>query len=482
MRLYIYICLLTLITTVGFSQSTYFKKNTLTTKVGVVTSSDKTPFLLRSKQYGLVPLESNILYLNSSFVKPYDSSGKAFDFGYGIEPHVILGAESQIFLPEAYIKAKWKAIEIYGGRRREVMGYVDTLGTMGSCIWSGNALPIPKVDIGIREFTPITKNGIFSVKGNFAYGWFGKGDSVQNVLLHQKSIYIRLGKPEWKIKLIAGLNHQAQWGGKPTIPFKDEISGQYITEFGHSFRDFTRVFLGKSVGNDTGLSWDEVDGVIGNEAGNRIGNHLGSIDLGFDIQLNEATKMKVYRQSIFEDGSLFYLNSITDGLSGISFGVKNGFNLAIEYLDTRSQGGRIYYGNIPELRGGDNYFNNGVYKDSWTYKGNTIGSPLLNPYRTNPTIISESPELNQNFIYNNRVQAFNLKADYIIKRISLMTQFVYSQNLGHYGVPINKNAFSVLQAGKFKIKNYVFSPRVSLDLGEYYPTSLGMDFSLIRQW
>jgi hypothetical protein len=455
----------------------------ISSKAGILTATQNAPFLLRSKQYGLVPIESNILYLNTAYVKNYDSSGKAFDFGYGIEPHVNLGKTTQFLLPEVYVKAKWKAIDMYVGRRRETVGYVDTLGTMGSYIWSGNALPIPKIDIGIREFTPIIKNGILSIKGNLAHGWFGKGDSVQQVLLHQKSLYLRLGKPAWRIKPIVGINHQAQWGGRPTFPFTDLISGQEISKFSTTFKDFVRVFTGRSTGNETGLGWDEVEGVPANEAGNRVGNHLGSIDVALEIQLNEVFKVKVYRQSIFEDGSLFYLNNISDGLTGIAISGSNQFNLTLEYLDTRSQGGSIYYGNIPELRGGDNYFNNGIYKDGWTYKGNTIGTPILNPFHENPEVFFR-PKINsnKNYIYNNRVQAFNIKADYRIKSFTLMTQMIYSNNLGHYGLPINKSAVSIVQSGKFKINQFIISPKLALDMGQYYPTSLGMDLSLTRHW
>ena len=474
--------ILSFVITLGFSQKTLLKDLNITSKAGVITSTDNTPFLLRANQYGLVPVEPHVLYLSTAFIKPYDSTRKTFDFGYGLEPHINIGSKSQLILPEAYVKAKWRAIEIYVGRRREVMGYVDTLGTMGSYIWSGNALPIPKIDIGIREFTSITRNGLLAIKGNFAHGWFGKADSVQNILLHQKSLYLRLGKPSWNIKLIAGFNHQAQWGGKPTVPFKDEISGQFITQYSTTFKDYFRVLTGRSTGNETGLSWDEVEGVPANEAGNRVGNHLGSIDIGLDIQLNPTLKMKIYRQSIFEDGSLFYLNNITDGLTGLAFSSSNQFNLVLEYLDTRSQGGPIYYGNIQELRGRDNYFNNSIYKDAWTYKGNTIGTPPLNPYSENPDAFPPLRIINRNYIYNNRVQAFNAKANYLVRDVSLITQIMYSKNLGHYVLPINKNSVSIMQAGRFRLKDLVFSPRIAVDLGDYYPTSLGIDLSVTKSW
>ena len=32
--------------------------------------------------------------------------------------------------------------------------------------------------------------------------------------LHQKSLYGRFGKPEWKLKLYGGFNHQVLWGNE----------------------------------------------------------------------------------------------------------------------------------------------------------------------------------------------------------------------------------------------------------------------------
>src|SRR5690606_11004519 len=146
-----------------------------------------------NRHYGVVPLEPNLVYLNTRVEKTY-RRGRTWDYGFALEPHVNAGKNSQFLLPEAYAKGRVGPLEIYAGRRREVQGLIDTVGSMGSYIWSGNALPVPKVDIGFRDFVPLLKNGLVAIKGHFAHGWLGSGDSVQNILLHQKSLYLRLGK------------------------------------------------------------------------------------------------------------------------------------------------------------------------------------------------------------------------------------------------------------------------------------------------
>ena len=49
-----------------------------------------------------------------------------------------------------------------------------------------------------------------------------------------------------------------------------------------------------------------VDGTATAEGGNRVGNHLGTLDIGLEYE-NDKSQWSFYRQSIFEDGSLRYL-------------------------------------------------------------------------------------------------------------------------------------------------------------------------------
>ena len=85
------------------------------------------------------------LRLNASLNSNYrvtDSTGyrPKFDWGYGLNTVVNVGSENQLILPEAYVKGRLGAFELYVGRRKEIIGLVDTLLTSGSYIWSGNTL------------------------------------------------------------------------------------------------------------------------------------------------------------------------------------------------------------------------------------------------------------------------------------------------------------------------------------------------------
>jgi len=163
-------------------------------------------------------------------------------------------------------------------------------------------------------------------------------------------------------------------------------------------KEYFYMITGKSmntVGGDTATY-----GI--NDGWNRLGNHLGSVDVGMEIDWSKA-KLFFYRQSVYEDGSLYYGNNITDGLHGISFTRKAEQGLTkvvLEYLNTASQGGAVF--NDSDVnRGFDNYFNNSVYRNGWTYLGKGIGTPMM-------TLDSETDlkSTDETYYDNNRVEAF----------------------------------------------------------------------------
>ncbi len=440
------------------------------TRVGLIGATEQTPFFLHSNRYGLVPENGGVLYLNARVAKEYDTLRHNFDYGFTVEPHLNAGKASQFLLPQAYVKGKWKFLEVYGGRRKEIVGLTDTLLTSGSYIWSGNALPLWKIQAGIPEYTPLLKNGLIAVKGAMAHGWFDSGRPVtRQVKLHQKWIYMRLGKPAWKAKVHAGFNHQVQWGGES--PFFS-VDGKLPD----GFANFQYVFFGTR-NPDPNAPISEFDGE------NRVGNHLGTMDLGLEIK-TEFGGILVYRQNIYEDGSLFFLNNITDGLNGLTL-TFNGFPLLrrinLEYLGTMNQGGSMFVTgkNVPgQLRGRDNYFNHAQYRDGWTYKGRVIGTPLIRTLYYS----WDDPEYQ---IDNNRVEMFQwalagrlpLEIDYVLKGN-------YSTNLGTYQFPFKARTQSSFLLALQKNNTASSAVRVELayDRGTLLPVSAGVNVSYIKSW
>ncbi len=460
------------------------KTNKYELEVGTyISSTNNLPFWLRSNQYGEIPLESNAVTIRGQMEKEYKDNDfriqklKNWSYGYKVRAVSNVGKNNQFLISEIYFKTRFKALEFYLGRKKEIYGIADSTLSSGSFIWSGNSLPIPKVQISVPNYMPILKNGFISVKGNFAHGWFGSGDSTKNYLLHQKSLYFKFGKPKWNLNVQAGFNHQVQWGGSPRVPFIQGGSNTYITQYGSDLEAYWYVLSGKSLSLDGVFSSGNTSG----EGGNRAGNHLGTLDLAIEIH-NTKINVLIYKQSIYEDGSLAFLTNVYDGLYGLSItskSAKNGpIKLNLEFLDTHNQGGNLSSlrsENIAQLRGRDDYFNNSVYEEGWVYHQNTIGSPFLMPIRTSPYLTSNFPTLNPNYILNNRLRAISAGLISKIHYLELKTRFSFSDNLGNYEfTPYSVKQLSIMQQISFPINKYIISSNLAFDNGGLFNKNLGM--------
>ncbi|MFD2571273.1 capsule assembly Wzi family protein [Spirosoma soli] len=452
-------------------------------EVGGLVASDQTPFWLRANQYGIVPLRGSFARFNAGFqsdYRPADSTGhrRKTDWGYKLDAVANAGVANQFLLPEAYIKGRVGAFELYVGRRREIVGLVDTLLTTGAYAWSGNALPIPKIQLAVPTFTaiPFTK-GVLSFMGAFAHGWFENSDRlVTGSYLHQKYLYGRLGKPTWPFRLYAGFNHQVIWAGKSNfLPDYVAVNGQLPS----SIRYYPAVILGSRGTQPNGVDVTSFED-------NRIGNHLGSLDIATDVNVGQLN-IFVYRQFLYDDGSLFYGTNVADGLNGLR--IKNrqeppgtGFflrQITFEYLFTGSQGGDVFVIDDDKRRGRDEYFNHSQFIDGWTYYKRTIGTPFLTPKdEVNPSL---PPGL---AISNNRVSVYHLGISALLfNKIGITTRLSYSLNAGTYTVvyPTTPRQFSGLLTASVPLDilgGTTLNGSFAVDSGELLPNSVGTYISL----
>jgi len=460
-------------------------------RVGVLGSSGKqTPFWLRANQYGTVPLRGSVVQAEAGLFgdyRPVDSTGyrPKLDWGYGVRAvmnagttetrPVQPGSTGAFVLPEAYIKGRLGAFEAYAGRRKEIFGLVDTLLTTGAYAWSGNALPLPKLQISLPSYTaiPFTK-GVISVLGGVSHGWFESSEKIiTGSYLHQSWLYGRLGKPAWRFRLYGGYNHQAVWGGEttpgnPSVPLDGKLPS--------SLKFLPNVAFGIR-----GIAIDPKFNSPNNFEGNRIGNHLGSIDLAADVSIGYWNVFG-YRQFLYETGSLFYLTSIVDGINGLRlrnerepagevFFLKQ---LTFEYIFTGSQGGDEFVLDDPQRRGRVDYFNNAQFSDGWRYFGRTIGNPLLTPNgETDPSLPQRGA------ITNNRVSAFHLGlSGQLLSTIDLTAKLTLSRNAGTYLVPYLTlpTQFSGLFMAAIPLNvlgGIVLNGSLAVDAGGVLPNSVG---------
>src|SRR5690606_24454520 len=206
-------------------------------------SSNKTvPFWLRSNQYGSTPVEGFSGIVNAQLQKAYSNTDSIIwkpDFSTSFHGRLNVGGKSELQLIEAKASVKYGFLEFVAGREKEHSGLVDSTLSTGSFSLSGNSLGIPKIELRAPKYisVPFTNN-LLAVKGNFLVGAMGKvpihygenqGSDV-NAYYHHLSVYGRLGKPSWKMKLEGAINHDVVWGSDKYI-FGDQYDLNSLEAF-----------------------------------------------------------------------------------------------------------------------------------------------------------------------------------------------------------------------------------------------------------
>ena len=230
-------------------------------------------------------------------------------------------------------------------------------------------------------------------------------------------MYGRFGKSEWKWKLFGGFNHQAQWGSE------SEYYGEYYTL--SDLECYWYVITGKAYGTS-------------NIPSSKIGNHLGSIDLGFEYDFTNI-RLFAYHQFFYDVGALGHLANLRDGLNGISLTNTQTANenifkwkkMLVEFFYSKNQAGEYWSPVTPS--GDENYYNNDTYAEGWSYKGIGVGNPLIG---TRYGIREELPNDPGDYFINNRVVAFHLGFEGSVKYWNFILKTSYSLNYGTYGTSV----------------------------------------------
>jgi len=335
-----------------------------------------TPFWMRSLQYGSVPMENPGLNLRVGMHRMYHWD-KRYDWKYGVEMNAWGGQENTVFLTEAYVSGRRGGWELWAGRKKEVYGLGDTTLTSGFYAWSGNALPMPKVQLGTPGYLNIFNQWI-GLKMTYAHGWFDNQGPLENVMLHQKSLYGRIGRPDSRLNLFGGLNHQVQWGGNRIVPLTTKRAiNEYPSSLNAYFYVVTVLKNKNWVAADPNTTSDDTE--------NQYGNHLGSIDIAAAYKTNWG-RVLFYKQTAYEQGAVFNLTPADDGLTGLSVHVDDQHlieGVLVEHLYTGNQG--LYRSwiakmfNTIDTHNGERieYMYNGARSTGWWYQADEIGTPLI---------------------------------------------------------------------------------------------------------
>lgn len=420
------------------------------------TSKGFVPFWMRSNKNGSIPLSGISGSLLLKLYKDYETLNQnnsvirkePFDYGFGINLRGNLGNNSDAQLIEAYAKIKASIFQLKAGRSRDFTGFVgDSALTSGSFAVSGNALGVPKIEISIPEyFTIPIFGGIFSFKGTFSLGYLsqiGISDSLGRVrsdvpfyiisnvnhvgtLLHEKTFYGRLGKPDWRLQLYGGFSHQVFFGGEKQIYRNSGVNFNLS-----NLESFYHAATGKVV----------------KVLESKIGNQLGNIDLGFSYDF-EAFEIRGYRNFFYDIGALAHLANLRDGLTGITFVNKytdnrifNWNKILVEFLYTKNQAGMPWSPVTPS--GDEDYYNNYVYRQGWTYKGLNLGTPFIT--QKSDAIQGQISDP-KDFFINNRVMAFHIGFTGSIQYWKYLVKASYSKNYGTFATSIEGRSLHGVRA------------------------------------
>ncbi|KQS33274.1 capsule assembly Wzi family protein [Dyadobacter sp. Leaf189] len=447
----------------GYSQdSTLYYKGT----ISAAGATAQTPFWQFANQHGSVPLDGNFGLADIGIYKIYNPNNpRNFQWSGGVQAIASYGKAGNVFLSDAYLTAKFNIVEILAGQQRMVSGLIDTTMSSGSLAMAGNARPMPRIQVSIPKYLPLFFTDNF-VALKFAYsdGYLGSSrinygsvNRVPRSYFHQKSLYFRLGKPQDKYKVYLGMNHQAMWGGEAeTMPLR-ELSPP---------KAYLYTVIGKTVDY------------------RKIGNHFGTVDIGGEWRGKDWSYF-LYRQNIYETGSLFKVNNLADGLNGISLkrlkplpkGAKYfAFrSFLFEVLGTKNQTNKNPLSGLVIFEKG-NYYNSYLFARGWSYYGSGIGTPLIPAAsQTRPDL----PRSRSEFTNNNRVWAFHTGVTASWLALEWSFKGTYSRNSGSFISPFEsvKQQGSVMLSVEKRLKvlngSSVFTS-VASDYGDLYAHSTGL--------
>lgn len=459
-------------------------------QLGTLLSSQAvTPFWLRTQQYGIVPHRAPAVLLQAALHKPYrpadSAQARKVDWSLGLQSVLTLQPVEPLKLVwvEANLGVRFKAVELYAGRRRQVTGLGDTTLTSGFYAVSANALPVPKVQLSTRGYTPLPFTGDFlAINSGLAHGWYHMAE-LKGVRLHQKYLYLRLGKPRSLVKGYLGLNHQVQWAGHAEYLKQRPDIADAAGYFPSGWKFYKYVFF-----SYTPKDWAKLAGYTSFDS-YRVGNSLGSIDAGVEFNA-VGGRWLAYHQHAYDDVSGLVFKNVPDGLWGLSYvpqqkgpGAFWLNRLTAELLTTRNQSGSTFYIPGSAYQGGDNYYNHSQYAQGWSYLGRTIGTPFIAPSRD---FDASSALARGAYFSNNRVSMgyVGLQARY--RKATLLMRASYSRNAGTFSQPAPRplGQFSMLVGVQRPITRYqvMLLAHVAWDQGELYTQAVGGFVGLKKSW
>ena len=347
-----------------------------------VSGGEHTPFWLVNNMQGLGSPEKNSGYVRSGVFKNLDKT-RRFSWGAGVELAGSWNNTSPFFVHQLYAEMKYRSLGMMIGAK-EIWGeFNDPRLSSGNLLYSGNALPIPQLRVGIFDYADVWGcHGWFAAKGYVAYGMFTDSNwqeswtksnpqakYTKGVMYHSKGLWLRGGNTDvFPLQGELGIEMATQFGGK------SYLDGHVVSTSSRRLKGWLHALWPSSEKRSTHFG----------ETTTIDGNMLGAYNIALSWMPKADWSVKAYYEHYFEDQSqMTFEYGWKDGLYGVEVQLpRNRFvnALVYEYLYTKDQTGAVNNNataEVPEqVSGRDNYYNHSVFS-GWQHWGMGIGNPLI---------------------------------------------------------------------------------------------------------
>ena len=438
-------------------------------------TGDNTPLWQVSNQQGLTSLDNNT-YIRGGI--SYKHQLGKWKFEEALDLVAAAGFSTTSFIvQQAYVDIRYKWFGFFAGSREQNSPLLNQELSSGGMTWSGNARPIPQVQIGIPEYVQLLPR--LGLKGEISYGWFTDnkyqreqvGEKywyTKSIKYHHKEGFLRIGIPKGKWQLELGMTLDTQFGGY-------KIGGSESGDLGNGWKDYVRVFF---------PGHGREDGPVGEHLAFQ-GNFLGSEYIKMTYRPKEDFSISAYLDNHFDDFSAMAKLNGWDGLWGVEYksNHRQAINgIVIEYLQTTNMSGPLHglqNSVVGKTGGADNYYNNGYYP-GWAHWGMAIANPLI-----------ASPIYNKDgdmsFKYN-RVKALHLGwSGDISSEWRYVAKLSHNRTWGtpHRPIPDILENFSTFAEFKYipnKWKGWSFTASAAFDIGDIYGDNLGLQLKVHKKF
>ena len=464
------------------------QKNQYKVEANILTGiGEHAPFYLQSGQYGVFGKEVNQGVLTASLYRTTERT-KGFDYGYGLELAASYNNTQTAWVQQLYGEIQYGWFRFLAGSKQQKGLFREEDLSSGGTIWSGNARPIPQIEIAFNDFhaLPFTK-GWLELYALIAYGYFIDSPylkdqyTYQNSFIttdgwyHHKSLFFR-SKSDRRFVFTIGAEFAAQFGGH----YKEYKNGKLHVEHKNKvgIKDFVDVLIPQAGGSSAS---------VGDQA-YYYGNHLGAWHIMGAYRLNDAHKVTAYCEWLFEDGSGIGKMNGLDGLWGLEYeGAKGSLisNFVLEYIQTTNQGGPIHWapGDHTDTSlsdpatGADDYYNNYFYT-GWAHFGQANGNPfLISP------IYDDGGYLR---FRHSRIRGVQVAVKgSLTKSWSYVAKYGHNKGWGSPYIPLKKEKMNAaLLATTYnpsKLKGWEFSGKVAFDQGGLIGNNWAIQVGVIKK-